>query len=688
MKAWSAWMLLFLSFVLPVHAQLEHSYLQFANHTNLELETELRVSGAQDMVTPGQRYIRPWQNPNWHDVGLFVDVIILEILFDIYINHTRDRWMARCDRISFFGDKDYTAEIDIRRGSDLLFTVLYRFNDLPFNLLNPTHYNIRYPDGTLDVEPWYAATAEQGNNPHAASRFIDVDGVDYKLVYGTFYEDLDPTKDVIFSLSEADPVSFALEAEPAELDDPAVLNVLTYNPGILMPLVSNDQEEEERAPVFYQAMPKNMDFIIFQEFFDPVRSARILRDLEPWYPYQTSILNAQNLIPGILMGGGVVIVSKHPILEEDDFSFKNDGQANPGGVDAFANKGVKYAKIDKNGQIIHVFGTHTHGYRSDNEDMGRWITQRIAPNRDDIVIMGGDMNTNAYNNNYHRMLDTLNACEPTYRTLTHGIRQRGTVWKDNHFIQPNDFPPGTIDYIFANSNFKVPVVSWNDVQAYRLNSTDRNFWGIFDLGDHQPVYGRFEFPSVESGDADTEICPGESLTLTASTTLTDFEAAWYKDDVLLPGETGLELEIANADASSWGGYRCEIGYSYAPDGAINGGDPFTNGYLYPGSTPGRISAEWVVVPDAANCRLAAEQFLLQAAEWSLYPNPASGEIRVEVPLGGLLTLHDLSGKTVAETCIERSGRISIDDWPAGLYLVRYSSNGIDLAPQRLVILDK
>jgi endonuclease/exonuclease/phosphatase family metal-dependent hydrolase len=670
----------------PVHAQFSDSYLQFANHTNLLLHSEVRISGDAGMVTAGQPLIRPWQNPNYHNVGLYVEVVLLELLFDIYTKHRRDRWLARADRFSFTGDKDYTIEIDIKNGDDLIFTILYRFNDLPFNFINPTHYNVRYPDGTLDAEPWYASHNELGNNPHEASRLLEIDGAMYKLIYGTFYEDLDPTKDVIYSLSEADPVSFNMEPDPADLADPTVLNVLTYNPGILMPLTASDQEEDKRAAVFHKAMPKNMDFIIFQEFFDPVQSRRIMNNLEPYYPYRTNVLNYTDVLPGIIMGGGVAIMSKHPILEEDDFSFKNDGSANIDPFNNLANKGIKYARIDKHGQIIHVFGTHTHGYSSDNNDMGTWISERISPNRDDIVIMGGDMNTRAYDQKYHNMMDTMNAVEPTYLTLTHDKRQRGTIWKDNHFIAPSNVPPNTIDFLFANDQFKVPLVSYNDVQAYRLNSTDRNFWGIYDLGDHQPVYGRFEFPGISDEVSDTELCPGEDLELAVSTTLTDYAAAWYKDDAIIEGENGLLLSRPAIGQADYGHYRCELTYTYSPDAAINGGDPFTTGYIYPGPTTGKLVSEFEVVPDGAACRLSAEQYILDRARIAVYPNPASGRLTIKTNAdGALISIYTAGGELILESAAAAGLLLDVSGWADGWYIARMSYGGQLLYSEKFMV---
>ena len=82
-------------------SQILKSYLQFANHTELTLTTEYRIDGEEDMVQLGQDEILPWQNPNFPRIGEYETVVILDIVFDIYINHERDHYMAKCDRFSF-----------------------------------------------------------------------------------------------------------------------------------------------------------------------------------------------------------------------------------------------------------------------------------------------------------------------------------------------------------------------------------------------------------------------------------------------------------------------------------------------------------------------------------------------------------------------------------------------------------
>ena len=673
MKAYSIVILLWL-ITLPGWTQVTESFLQFANHTDMELTANLRIEGSSGMVEAGQTVIEPWQNPNHHSIGEYATVIILDIVFDIYINHKRDRWMAKCERLSLSGNKDYSIEIDIAHDEELLFTILYDFNDIPFDLFNPTTYNIKFPDGTMDVESAYSSTVELGNNPHEANREIMIDGVAHKLIYGTFYEDLDPTKDVIFSLSESEPVTFHKEPDPADLEDPTVLNVLAYNMGILMPFGASDKEEEQRAAVAYKGLPRNMDILIFNEFFDPTQSRRILNSLLPYYPYKTSILNSIEIVPGLEMGGGVVIMSKFPILEEGDYSYRFDGDAEVDGLDELANKGVKYAKIDKHGQIIHVFGTHMHYKPTDPPNMSQFVYETISPNRDDIVLLGGDMNASVFSGKYIPMMDTFHAVVPTYLSFTHKEFQRGTSWNQNHYHPSDGDRPSNIDYVLANEDFKVPIVATNESQAYRLNTTDRDFWGIFDLGDHQPVYGRFEFPSIEASESEIQICEGENFNLNVTTSLAEYSVEWYKDDTFLEGEAQLNLDRTNISSSDWGNYRCELVYSFTPDATINNLPTNYGPYQDLGSHEGRLVREFNIGPIPDVCGITTATFNDTYGNITVFPNPANQWLQITTADATDLELKifNSAGALMHVSGISQDAKINVQEWPSGIYHLEFA----------------
>jgi endonuclease/exonuclease/phosphatase family metal-dependent hydrolase len=655
---------------------IENSYIGFANHTNLYLTTATRVTGSSDRVSIGNTDVLPWESCNYHDLGDRIVTTILDIVFNIDVMHKNNPHLLKFNRAAFSGGENYAAEIDIFNQNELLFTILVNFTDQPNTFQNPCFYNIRYPDGTLDKIGGYSLLYEQGNNPHQAQLYFMIDGIEYKLIYGTFDLSLDPTDNLIFSLSERFPVSYNMEPEQADTENPNILNVLTYNIGLLMPLNSNDQEERERIPVMHLAIPKNMDIIIWQEMFEQYWVNRLIDSLIEYYPYNTLPHNEVS-IPGITKNGGALIMSKFPILEEADFSYLNDGGIEGSNESVLADKGVKYAKIDKLGQIIHVFNTHTSGQEVENDAMGNWIRATVAPNLNDIVIMGGDMNTDIFRPEYYQMMDSLEAIEPTYKSLTNvQVPMKGTTWGYNHYNSGRNQQSQHIDYVLAHKNFKVPIVNYNETQAYKLNITNKPFWGVFDLGDHQPVYSRMEFPSIASEISDNTVCPGDDFEIVLSTSLSDYVVEWYKDGVLLEDEQSLVLSRDAITESDWGQYEGYILYQYQSDESINSLPSHYPAYVPQGPTQGRQYQSFTVGPDEEVCGIVSSLDNQLKLPFNVYPNPANKEITIE-PNGvsGKYEIYNAEGKSLTNGNIIGRELISIQNWAKGTYTIQMVLDG-------------
>lgn len=82
---------------------------------------------------------------------------------------------------------------------------------------------------------------------------------------------------------------------------------------------------------------------------------------------------------------------------------------------------------------------------------------------------------------------------------------------------------------------------------------------------------------------------------------------------------------------------------------------------------------------------------IQAGQWSLYPNPASGNLYVEAAgdFAGSMEVYDVCGKKAKETMIT-SGKnpVSLQGMPAGLYIYRIiGSNNDAVQTGRFVITD-
>jgi len=185
------------------------------------------------------------------------------------------------------------------------------------------------------------------------------------------------------------------------------------------------------------ALPKGLDVAVFSEAFCDYGRPVLLATLQKGgMPYSTNLASrwCGNQDGGTL-SSGVVIASKHPIMEWDFIPFSDAV-----GDDAMARKGVVYARILKDGVSCHVFGSHTQAWQDKvHEDCRKKQFMQIKEfikdlgiSPDEPVLVCGDLNVNRYgmdnpdgplhrgqqsfkegdNSEYTSMLDILNVMDP------------------------------------------------------------------------------------------------------------------------------------------------------------------------------------------------------------------------------------------------------------------------------------
>ena len=163
--------------------------------------------------------------------------------------------------------------------------------------------------------------------------------------------------------------------------------VLTYNIYAL-PVVAS------KIDARLSQLPQNLkgyDAILFQEAFSSSRTA-MLAQLAQEYPYQTYIPVGSGYN---LYDSGVLVASRYPIVNTDHFIYPNCT-----GTDCFADKGVIYAEILKNGKAYHVTSTHTASFdttaaralRQEHFQQIRALVDKQNIPTFDAVLMGGDFN--------------------------------------------------------------------------------------------------------------------------------------------------------------------------------------------------------------------------------------------------------------------------------------------------------
>lgn len=267
------------------------------------------------------------------------------------------------------------------------------------------------------------------------------------------------------------------------------LKVLTYNIYAL-PLVSTLIDER------LGQLPQNLkryDVILFQEAFSSSRNAMLLA-LAAEYPYQTHV-------PKIPFGGinvfdsGVLVVSRYPIVKTADYIYPDCS-----GTDCFADKGVIYAEVIKNGKAYHVTSTHTASFDTDEaralrqvqfQQIRSLVNAQNIPSVD-AVLFGGDFNVNklVFPTDYAQMLANLNATNPVstgYTASTFDPRINTLAGRAGSGGEAVEY----LDYVVYANDHRQPVQSRNDVRV--LRSAAAPVFMTWDLSDHFPVMGDFAY---------------------------------------------------------------------------------------------------------------------------------------------------------------------------------------------------
>jgi len=276
------------------------------------------------------------------------------------------------------------------------------------------------------------------------------------------------------------------EGEQTNFDSsmPQSISLLTYNVQLL-PYVANITDHLNQPMLRAKIIPAKInqfDVAIIEELFDPIMREIFVKKMGEYYPYHTKIVgqNADKILTG-----GVMIFSKWPIIKEDQMVYRAAGA-----VDAYAAKGAVYAVINKQGKMYHVLGTHLQAgdmtdKRKQMQELSDFIQmQNIAA--DQPVLMGGDFNTDQYNKeNITFLLNTLHASltkEMGHPYSYDGIANTMSVGEAQ----------STPDAILYGVLHEKPRLALNKVFVLR-DLPNETMWPAFDLSDHFPVAGYFEF---------------------------------------------------------------------------------------------------------------------------------------------------------------------------------------------------
>lgn len=306
---------------------------------------------------------------------------------------------------------------------------------------------------------------------------VDVDGRASTLAYRSQYARV--SGDDIHYVVQND---WQPEVRPADANH---LNILTYNTWALLPGIEG-KNTANRLDTIAEYV-SGYDAIVFQEVFDPILTAIFREKIKKEYPYLTEI----PFKFGRLLTGGSFIASRWPIEAQDVAVYdacRGDG--------CFASKGMNYAKINKNGFVFHLFGTHTHAYTGAEDievrfrqlnQLRSFIDGKQIPAAEP-VLMAGDFNVDKihFPQEHADFLQVMNATEPM-ATGEYPYSYAGpvNVYADDEYTE-------YLDYVLYANDHLAPQYSHNALLVPRSVTSDH--WGSWDLSDHYPVAAEFVFP--------------------------------------------------------------------------------------------------------------------------------------------------------------------------------------------------
>lgn len=302
-----------------------------------------------------------------------------------------------------------------------------------------------------------------------------------------------------------------------------------------MPLRFNGQTQRARAipeAIYRYHLQNPIDVLVLSELIAPADSKYVLGRLaDLGWRYQSAPLPS-SILHGQFLSGGVYVVSRHRILSQATHAFTHCG-----GVDCFISKGIVHCKLQKDGQIIHIFGTHLQAW---NNKIGRVVrTEQVEEVRDFIqrltgssphpVLLCGDLNIDRYSRGaelraaLHRLdmhfgTDSIvghpytidpqrnslvgNDDPSMYSTPRH---PRGCYAEYMNSMYCECCPQEWLDYIVYSKDHPqplttvlTPILLKTEPYLMRFSATIARTHS--DLSDHFPLLGVFTFPLTSPGD--------------------------------------------------------------------------------------------------------------------------------------------------------------------------------------------
>ena len=304
-------------------------------------------------------------------------------------------------------------------------------------------------------------------------------------------------------------------------------SILSYNiwQTVPEPIRFNGQYERCKQLVQYFKNNKHIctDIIAFQELMVTNHKNYIINELYSiGYKYHSDILYDSTRL-GKFVTGGIVILSKYPIIKQKNYIFPYSY-----GADTLSSKGIVFCRINIKGNILNVFATHVQAILNKKciniqqlqvRCISEFIKSQNIPS-DECVILCGDFNVDEYSNTalVRNIFKNINfkiipsngkySIDPFSNQLV-GNDDTSLYISSNYpngcysqylkTLQCSCCPRELVDYISYSLKHQSPVefkseilpIKSNVLFEVQLNQT--TFRKVRDFSDHYPVYCELTF---------------------------------------------------------------------------------------------------------------------------------------------------------------------------------------------------
>ena len=272
----------------------------------------------------------------------------------------------------------------------------------------------------------------------------------------------------------------------------------------------------------------DLDVVAFQELIDPISTNTILtRMYDLGWKYVSNKLRPTYHFPCTkLGGGGVVILSKYPIVKEAYHIFENACD----GYDCLSAKGVVYCRVIKANTVFNIISTHLQAWDTKHAQdirikqvmqIHNFIKILHIPKNEPMILVGD------FNVDYHNTLDSeflykimkfqkVKLSPSTYKFSVDPFNNVFVGNDDINMYTSNMFPNGCakeyyksmkciccphvlLDHVAYSIDHLNPIQSSMTIQRLKTNrkiQVQLNFGTKIctnDLSDHYPVIGVFTF---------------------------------------------------------------------------------------------------------------------------------------------------------------------------------------------------